>query len=271
MKWIWILVAVGLLIGYLILYKKFATLPDNAIVMVNGGLGAGKSQFTIGSGYREYRQRIRTWKLRKILFPWKTFEKPVICSNVPLNCEYVPLTKDILERKKRLPYGSVVSIDEFSLVADSMSFKEINNTTLMLFIKLFRQSTKGGIMFVNTQALSDCHYAMKRCVNSYIWIFKRKKILFWILFKIRVFTINDETTMNIVENVDETRWYFLTTKVFKLYDTYAYSGLTDSLPVVDHTINGKTLADLKIHNYNEIASYIDYEREVVNNEKKKRK
>ncbi|MDE6242315.1 MAG: hypothetical protein K2M08_07860 [Anaeroplasmataceae bacterium] len=269
--WIWLLILAALLIGYFVLYKKFATLPDNSIVMVNGGLGAGKSLFTIGGGVREYKRRLRSWKISKVLFAWKKFEKPVICSNIPLKMDYVPLTKDILERKVRLPYGSVVVIDEFSLVADSMSYKEINNTTLMLFIKLFRQETRGGIMFVNTQALSDCHYAMKRCVNSYIWIFKRVRIFFLLLFKIRVFTINDESTLNVVDDVEDTRWYFLTKKVFKLYDTHCFSGLTDNLPVADQVINGKQLEDLKIHNYKDIASYVDYESEVGSNEKKKRK
>lgn len=269
--WLWLLVLAALIILYVFVYRKFATLPDNSIVMVNGGLGAGKSLFTIGGAIREYKRRLRNWKIAKVLFAWKTFEKPVICSNIPLKMEYVPLTKDILERKVRLPYRSVVAIDEFSLVADSMSYKEINNTTLMLFIKLFRQETRGGIMFVNTQALSDCHYAMKRCVNSYIWIFKRLKIFFLLLFKIRVFTINDESTLNVVDDVEDTRWFFLTKKVYKLYDTYCFSGLTDNLPVADQTIDGKKLEDLKVHNYNDIASYVDYEKGVVSNEKTKRK
>lgn len=268
MRYLWILILLALVIGYFVLYKKFATLPDNAIVMVNGGLGAGKSNFTCGAAIRDYRQRIRRWKLKKVLFPWKMFEKPVLCSNIPLKMDYVPLTKDILERKVRLPYGSVLIIDEFSLVADSMSYKKINNTTLMLFMKLFRQETRGGVMYVNTQALADCHYAMKRCVNSYIWIFKKRKIFFLLLFKIRVFTINDETTLNVVDDVEESRYYLLTTRVWRYYDTYAYSGLTDNLPVYDCVIHGKDLKDLKVHNYSNIASYVDYESEVSTSDKK---
>lgn len=269
--WFWLLVVVALFIGYIVLYKKFAVLPDNAIVMVNGGLGAGKSNMTVGAGVRDYKQRLRRYKIRKVLFPWKSFEKPVLCSNIPLKLEYVPLTKAILERKVRLPYGSVLIIDEFSLVADSMSYKTINNTTLMLFMKLFRQETRGGVMYVNTQALEDCHYAMKRCVNSYIWIFKKRKIFFLLLFKIRVFTINEDSTMNLVDDVQENRYYLLSTRVWRKYDTYAYSGLTDRLPVATKTINGKALEDLKIHNYNDIASYVDYGSEVVKSEKKKGK
>ncbi len=268
---IWVLVAVGLLLFYFFVYRKLAVLPDNAIVMINGGLGSGKTSFAVGTAIRDYRRRLRAWKICRVIFPWKKREKPVLCSSIPLRCEYVPLTLDILRRKKRLPYGSVVLIDEFSLVADSMSYKSINNTELMMFIKLFRQETMGGVMYITTQSLSDCHYAMKRCVNSYLWIFKRRKIFFFLIFRIRVFTINDESTINTVEDVQESRLYLLTTRCWKYYDTYAFSGLTDKLPVVQDTINGKTLQDLKIHSYKDIASYIDYEKELNTCVAKKKK
>lgn len=268
---IWVLIAIALVVFYIYFYRKFAVLPDNSIMMLNGGLGSGKTSLAVGASIRDYKSRLRSWKICNVLFPWKKREKPVLCSSIPLKCEYVPLTLEILERKVRLPYGSVVLIDEFSLVADSMSYKTINNTVLMLFIKLFRQETRGGVMYITTQSLSDCHYAVKRCVNSYLWIFKRRKIFFFLVFRIRVFTINDESTINTVEDVQESRLYLLTTRCWKYYDTYAFSGLTDNLPIANKVVNGKELPNLKVSSYRDIASYIDYESEVNGNEKKKGK
>ena len=173
---IWVLIAIALVVFYIYFYRKFAVLPDNSIMMLNGGLGSGKTSLAVGASIRDYKSRLRSWKICKVLFPWKKREKPVLCSSIPLKCEYVPLTLEILERKVRLPYGSVVLIDEFSLVADSMSYKTINNTVLMLFIKLFRQETRGGVMYITTQSLSDTFY-MVGCVVVQFNIYRRVLIL----------------------------------------------------------------------------------------------
>ena len=65
--------------------------------------------------------------------------EPLLYSNIPLSCPYVPLTKELLLRKKRFVYGSTVLISEASLVADSQLIKDkVINERLLKFFKLCR-------------------------------------------------------------------------------------------------------------------------------------
>ena len=79
---------------------------------------------------------------------------PLIYSNVPLAMPYVPLTDDLLLRKKRFVYGSVIYVQEASLVADSQLIRDMDvNERLMLFNKLIGHETKGGVIIYDTQCI----------------------------------------------------------------------------------------------------------------------
>lgn len=93
---------------------------------------------------------------------------------------YVPLTDDLLLRKKRFVYGSVVYCQEASLVADSQLIRDMDiNQLLLLFNKLFGHETKGGILIYDTQTISDLHYSIKRSLSEYFYIHRLVK---WIPF-----------------------------------------------------------------------------------------
>ena len=66
---------------------------------------------------------------------------------------YVPLTDDLLLRKKRFVYGSVIYVQEASLVADSQLIRDMDiNERLMLFNKLIGHETKGGVIIYDTHS-----------------------------------------------------------------------------------------------------------------------
>lgn len=143
----------------------------------------------------------------------------------------------MLLRKERFNYKSVVLLSESSLIANSQDYKDNDiNTQMSLFIKLFRHETKGGFCFIETQNLNDNHYAVKRGISRYLWIYSMIKwIPFVNVYKVREMLYSDSDTSinnNFDTDVeDSTKIVITSKKVFKLYDTYTYSLLTDSLPV----------------------------------------
>ena len=145
---------------------------------------------------------LRKWKIKRFFYTkiiHKSFdiEKPLFYSNIPVGVEYVPLTFDIIERKKRLAYKSVCFIDEVSLLADSMSaFKCDNKTkeevsnfndTLLVFIKLYCHETHNGSLYINTQSISDLHFSFRRCMSRYVYI---QSSINWIPF-IRIMRVTE--------------------------------------------------------------------------------
>lgn len=163
-------------------------------------------------------------------------EKPLLYSNIPLfKQKYVLLTTDILLRKERMAYGSVVIMDEASLVADSQLIKDKNlNTQLLLFFKLFGHETKGGKLIVNTHCLSDLHYSLKRCTSSYYYVQHLTKLPFVSRFSVREERYSDDGTVvnSYDKDVDKSMLsLFCLNGFYKKYDAFCYSVLTDNLSV----------------------------------------
>lgn len=207
--------------------------------MVTGGVKCGKSMLSVWLAKRKYKSQLRKWKIRKFfckLLRKPTPEKPLLYSNVKLaGLPFVLLTTDIILRKVRPAFGSVVYIQEASLLADSMYIKNMDvNERLLLFNKLFGHETHGGYLIYDTQAISDNHYAVKRCLNSYFWIHHNIKIPFFVILYVReFFNSEDNSTVNTVESdvEDNLKMILIPKKVWKTYDAYCYSVFTDGLPV----------------------------------------
>lgn len=261
MIWL-ILVIVILLILYLKLRVKRFKLDH--LTLISGSLKTGKSALSLGLAYKEYKRNLRKWKINKFLtekIMHKSFsvEKPLFYSNIPVGFDYVPLTFDIIERKKRLAYKSVCFIDEVSLLADSMSaFKCDNkskddiatfNDTLLVFIKLYCHETHNGSLYINTQSVCDLHYSFRRCMSRYLYI---QSSINWIPF-IRIMRVtelfysedNSSINSNIGDIEDNTRLMFQFKSIFKKYDRWCYSSFTDNLEKLDNIIQGCLLEDLK--------------------------
>lgn len=223
---------------------KRIKLPN--VYLISGGVKTGKSMVSVAFSVKTYKKNLRLAKFRNaiikfinIFLPKRLkFDLPLLpmlYSNIKLrNIKYNLLTLDIILRKVRIPNKSVVLIDECSLLADSMLFKDkkINNQ-LMLFIKLFGHYTHGGTLIVNTQSIGDLHFSFKRCISNYLWIYSKTKLPFFTKFNVRELMYSDDNasiTNTITTDTEKDMLpFFFLNKYYKYYDCYCYSILTDNL------------------------------------------
>lgn len=254
-----IILAIAVLIIYFYFIKPFIVLSKlklDHFTLITGGVGTGKSTLAI------YLSLILYYNTRRIViienFFKKLFKKgnmkklPLLYSNIPIASKYgyAPLTKEILLRQKKPIERSIIYIGEFSLVADSMNFKDmILNEQIMLFFKLFRHSFKGKII-ADTQNVSDIHHAVKKICNSYIWIEKGKKSIFNYNMNIRkmYYNYDNNGVMNNLNNKDmekETQLIKVNLSIWKKYDSWCYSVLTDHLEEEENNIELKDIKTLK--------------------------
>lgn len=245
-------ILVGLFFGWLLL--KFLSLfkvpKVGSLSLVNGGVKAGKSTFAVYLAISNLKRRrraikVRNW-FRKVFHIGKQEELPLLYSNVPLSVPYVPLTDDLLLRKKRFVYGSVIYVCEASLVADSMCIKDLDvNDRLLLFNKLIGHETCGGMIIYDTQCINDLHYSIRRCLSEYFYVHHTVK---WIPFFLLVFVkenrFAEDGSVLTAENKDVEeglKRVIVPKSVWKKFDCYCYSALTDNLPVVDKEVNTQDL------------------------------
>lgn len=275
MKAFLIIFAIVLLIFFLWYrkHKKFIFIQTENLI--TGAPKTGKSTLAIYLTLKKYKSNLWLWRfdwLKAKILKRDLPRRPCIYSNIPLDLErkkknkkfiYQPLTKDMLTRKVKFIDRSCVYIGEFSLVADSMSIKDsLINEELLLFIKLFGHELRGNL-FIDTQAISDCHYSVKRCLSSYLWITKCFKIPFFVGVKCRELMYSYDNNMVNVNNddIDNADKFFLIPKsIWKKFDYRCYSKFTDDLeePFVETTIN-----TLKCDN---IVSFKKYKSIEVNKE-----
>ena len=228
-------------------------------------LKPGKSTLSVHLALKHYKKNLIRWKFRK--FFGKKEEKPLLYSNVPLKCEYVLVSNDVLLRTKRVPYGSVFYLGEFSLVADNMFYKTasiLQNEQLMLFMKLFGHETGGkGKMFIDTQAVGDLPVNVRRCLSKYIYIERSIKwIPFILVFKVRELMFSeDNSSINTFDSdlEDCCKTLIIFKSVWKKFDYCCYSCFTDCLDVSDSLINGKELEDLKARKIPSFKKYATIE------------
>lgn len=261
-------IAIFILIAYL--YFKFFKIPKiKNIVFIDGSLGTGKTFYSIALGVRLYKKQLRSYKIKRFILSLiskkklENLEEPVLYSNIKLrNIKFTLVTKDLLFRQNyRFAYKSVLILDEFSLVADQMLYKnpEINER-LSEFFKLFRHETKGGYIIVNSQSISDLHYSLKYVLSDYFYIQSKVKLPFFNFLNIIESTYNADKSSSlstsINSDVDENvKKVIVSKKYFKYYDTYCYSIFTDSLPIYKTDSLLSRTDDLKASN---LVSFKDF-------------
>lgn len=220
------------------------------MVLITGGIKTGKSTLSVRMVYKLWKKQCFKVRVINVLYPilgvfFSRFRQekkpmPLIYSNVPLSIPYVPLTEDLIMRKKRFVYGSVCYIQECSLLADSMSYKDqLLNENMLLLCKLWAHETKGGYIILDTQSVQDNHYSIKRCLNSYIDIHHAIKLPFVILLFVRELKYDDSgNNVNVYDDdVEDTlRCVVVPKSTWKMFDRYCYSILTDNLPVIDKVV-----------------------------------
>lgn len=212
------------------------------LVITTGAVKSGKTALSVYLAYKQYKSQLRKWKFKNLflkLFKKPLAEMPLFYSTMTVAFPYVPLTKDYIERKKRFRYGSVILVDEATLLADSFDFKNAEfNENYTMFNKLIAHETHGGYIFYDTQSVSDLHFAVKRCICRVIYILENKKIPFFMLMKTRDLMYSADSGLTISNNVDnemndDGRFIIIPKRVWKKYDCYTYSILTDKLQVTE--------------------------------------
>ncbi len=264
-------ICIGVFI-FLKISSKYKAPKIPCVALVTGGVKSGKSTFSVFLAIKTYKRVHRRWKIRSYfqrLLHLRVDEEPLLYSNIPLACPYVPITLDLLLRKIRPAYGSVAYINEASLVCDQYLYKNDDiNERLTLFNKLFGHETCGGYLIYDTQCVSDVHYAVKRSLSNYFYIHHlEKRIPFFLFAKIREERYSDDNnvTNSYNEDVEESLKKVIIPKSYwKKFDAYCFSCLTDNLPVSDNVVIGDK-SDLKAH---EIVSFREYKTIVTQTEVK---
>lgn len=241
-----LILLIALIIWYFKYRKKYRF---DCISLVVGAPKTGKTTLQIYLALKTYRRVLLKWKIKK--FFGRKEEKPLLYSNIPLTVPHVRLTKELLLRIERFAYKSVVIISETSLVADSNSAMTRNeeqlerNFQLNMFYKLIGHELHGGSVFVETQNPSDNHYALRRCLNRYLFIQRCIKwVPFIIIFKVREMAYLDGENVNVINTVENdleknTLYYWCFKSVWKKFDAYAYSIFTDNLKVNNNIVKNK--------------------------------
>lgn len=238
----WFIIAILTVILFLWLFK----IPKiGCTCMVTGAVKAGKSTFAVRACLKKHKRAllgyyIRTalWfvtfgKMRKVNRP----EKPYLYSNIPLRYKYYrPLKRELLMRQERVPYKSVAYLGEFSLIADSMAYKDaILNEELLLWNKLWGHMSKGGTLVTDTQSVEDCHYSVKRCLAQYYYVHHMVKLPFpipFVIMYLRECRYSADSTNVYAEDVEETlKRVLIPKRTWRVFDSYCYSVLTDHKPI----------------------------------------
>lgn len=263
------LLIIGIITAGFIIFKKLFKIPKiGALAIVTGGVKKGKSTLAVRMAIKEYKKRLTIWKIRRIIrkiFKRKEEEKPLLYSNIPLNCDHVPLTEDLIQRKTRFAYKSVIYISEASLLANSMSFKgqEELNERMLLYFKLIGHETRGGVCILDTQQIEDTHYAIKRSISEYFYVHHTIKVPFFLIMYLKELRYSENGQVESQQDVEkELQRVIVPKSTWKKFDCYTYSLMTDNLKVERNVITQNEVKTLKT---NHIVSFNKY-KEIYTNE-----
>lgn len=247
-------------------YSKFKVPKVDCLCFTDGSPKTGKTTFNMYLADITYRRNLRIWRIRvyfQKLLHRALDEMPLFYSNIPLNRPYVKLTNDLLLMKKRFRRKSVLFIDEASLLADSQLYKDDKiNERLLMFCKMFGHITHGGTCIYNSHSPEDMHYSFKRTLGECFYIHHLVKwIPFFVVAYVREERYSNE--VNIVnaytEDVENSlRKVLIPKRVWKIFDAYAFSFLTDDKPCEDRVIDVKQ-KDLKARELVSFRQFINEE------------
>lgn len=232
-----ILVGVFFVLHWFNKHFKRITMPN--VFLITGAVKTGKTLLSVHLARKELRSARLKYYVKSFFlrcFGRAVPQKPMLYTNIPLaKTDYNIVTMDILTCKVRIPDNSIVLLDEASLIADSMMFKDKKiNARLMRFVKLFAHYTHGGKLIIDTQSISDLHFSFKRCLNNYLYIYSRQKMPFVTIMSVREMLYSDDGSMvnNSSEDIElSMRKVVIFNVTYGLYDCYCYSIFTDDLPM----------------------------------------
>lgn len=234
-----IIVLILLIIALVLYHKFFKNYDFGSVNLIDGSVKGGKTALSVSGAIRVHRKELFKWYLQYAF--WSIINKknrnnykPLLISNIPIRSKFfAPLTKDILLREIRIPNHSVCVLDEASLVADSMLYKDkVLNEKIMLFIKLWGHYSHNGTLIINTQSPNDLHFNFKRSLAKTLFIHSKIKLPFITILKVveERFSDGSGSTQIYDQDVeDATKRLIIFNRVYKKYDYICYSVLTDNL------------------------------------------
>lgn len=239
--------------------SRFKFPKVSCMCVVTGDLGAGKSAVSFAIAKSKFKSIHRSWAIRSFfrkLFHLAIDEEPLFYTNIPVcDIPYHELTMDHILKKVRFNFGSVVWVDEASLLADCyLSFDDkTTNSVLLSFWKLFRHETHSGYCIINSQSLTDLHISIRKCCSQYFYLHDTCSSFFvpfvaWCHMREERHSVDNSTINNYANDVEETlKTCLFSKKVFKMYDTHCFSSLTDNLPLKNIAHSLTKYDDLKAH------------------------
>ena len=235
-----IIIIIGAIFLTIFILRKTKRLRLPNVVIITGAPKTGKSALCLSLAKKRYNANLIKWYIGKPIFALIKFIlrsdkeyplKPMFYTNIPVAFKHNRLTSEILHLEVKVPKKSVFFIDEVSLMADSMMFKNDKlNLDLLLFFKLAGHITYGGSIFMNSQCVGDVHYSIKRVLGSYLYIHHTNKYPFISVCAVREMVYSDDSQVgnNVTEDLDLTmRRIFFFNRIYKKYDCYCYSTLID--------------------------------------------
>lgn len=259
------LAIIAIVIVLLFKYRnKFKGLPSGSFVSIVGGVKCGKSTYAVYTAIKTYRKNLIRYYITRA---FKKQERPLLYSNIPLKVPYVPITKELLLRQKRFNYKSVILMDEASLIADSMAYKDQEiNDSLLDMCKLIGHETRGGVLIYDTHCVNDLHYAFKRTTSTVHRIYKMIKwIPFILIAKVRESTYTEDNTAIQVDTTDiedTTRMVIIPKNIWKKFDAYCFSAITDELDNDENVVKTDNL---------KAKSYVSFRKKAYEENKKNKK
>ena len=244
---LWLLIILGLVIILYFVYRKnFKILKVPSVCLLTGGVKTGKSLLSVYLSIKDYKKRHLIWRIKRHFHA--DLEEPLYYTNVNISFRSIKakkphkldanirqITLESLLREERFNYKSVIYIQESSLMADNMDFKDKNrNVELSLFNKLIAHETRGGCVYYDTQSVLDSHYSIKRVCSTYLFIQKNLNCLLFHILYVREMINTENGVNNFVDDVDTTtRKVLIPFWWHKKYDRYEFSYLTDDLKTSD--------------------------------------
>lgn len=238
------------ILGLVFYFKNFKRPRIPAVYCITGAVKTRKSFLSVAFATKIYKKNLRMFYFKKIIKKmlyyvsfkkldiWKDLEEPMFYTNMYVRgIRFNKFTIDILLRKVRIPHKSVVLLDEVSLIADSMLYKDADiNEQLTEFLKLYGHSTWGGSMIFNTHSIADAHFSFKRGCGRFMYLYDGYKVgPFTIVEGMELINNEDnQSGVNSVVNGDVQKNCYkmlFSNKYYKMYDCYYLSILTDTLPV----------------------------------------
>lgn len=264
-RWLLILAIIGVVVFlYFKIKSKFKLPKTGCLSLISGSVKSGKSTLGVFMAISQYKRNLRAWKVNCFLckiFRKEPEEKPLLYSNIPLAYPHVRLTKDLLSRKKRFAFHSVVYINEASLVVDNQIYQDKDlSERVKLLVKLFGHECHAGgsRLILDTQAIGDVSIEVRRTLSEYFYI---HHLVRWIPFFLVAYVreerySEDGASINAYNDdvEDSLKKVIIPKRTWKYFDHCCFSALTDGLPVEQFETENRP-DDLKC---NDILSFREY-------------